>query len=61
MPMRRELVISKAKGRNDLCALDDLLLLTAICLAGAVLSLYLSSPYQAFAPLPLLIAQYNGG
>lgn len=61
MPMRHELVISQAKARTNLRALDDLLLLTAACLAGAVLSIYLASSFAAFKDLPLLIAQYNLG
>lgn len=61
MPMRHEVVIPQAKGRNNLGALDDLLLLTAVCLAGAVLSIYLSSSFEAFRDLPLLIVQYNLG
>jgi hypothetical protein len=62
MPMRHELVIAQAKRDTDTTVVfDDILLLTAICLAGAVLAIYLSSTYQAFEQMPLLIVQYNLG
>lgn len=59
MPLRRELVMSTAKRHRDAAVLDDFLLLAAICLAGAVLSIYLSSTCEAFKDLPSLIVQYN--
>jgi hypothetical protein len=62
MPIRHELVISRPKRDTDTPFVsDDIVLLTAICLAGAVLSIYLSSTYQAFEQLPVLIVQYNLG
>ena len=62
MPMRHELVMSQPRRDTGASFVgDDILLLTALCLAGAVLSIYLSSTYQAFEQVPLLIMQYNLG
>jgi len=59
--MRHELVIAEAKRHAGASLWDDFLLLTALCLSGVVLSIYLLSSYEAFKDLPLLIVQYNLG
>lgn len=57
MPMRHELVISAAKRHIEPSALEGFLPLAAMCLAGAVLSIYLCSSCRAFAELPSLFLQ----
>lgn len=57
--MRHELVMAGKKRHADTSPLDEFPLLTAICLAGAVLSVYFSSSCQVFAALQSLIVQYH--
>ncbi|HTZ02270.1 MAG TPA: hypothetical protein VMC05_08040 [Xanthobacteraceae bacterium] len=56
---RREFVIAEHRAAAATRPAEDLLLLTAFCLAGAVGSLYLSATVPPFNQLSLLIVQAN--